>query len=63
LRKIAAPLTEGQLEFADHDNREIVSLQRDQIAVSDLALDDKAESLEEDLDRPIKGRLQNRSQI
>ena len=33
---------EGQLEFADHDDREIVSLQRDQIAVSNLALDDKA---------------------
>ena len=26
---------EGQLEFADHDDREIVSLQRDQIAISE----------------------------
>jgi hypothetical protein len=54
---------EGQLEFADHDDREIVSLQRDQIAVSNLALDDKAEPFEEDLDRQIEGRLQNRSHV
>jgi len=39
---------EGQLEFADHDNREIVSLQRDQIAVSNLALDKS---------RALRGRL------
>ena len=39
------------------------SLQRDQIAASNLALDDKAEPFEEDLDRPIKGRLQNRSHV
>ena len=54
---------EGQLEFADHDDREIISLQRDQIAVSNLALNDKAEPFEEDLDRLIKGRLQNRSHV
>ena len=54
---------EGQLEFADHDDREIVALQRDQIAVSNLAPDDKAEPFEEDLDRPIKGHLQNRSHV
>ena len=47
----------------DHDDREIVSLQRHQIAVSNLALDDKAEPFEEGLDRPIKGRLQNRSHV
>src|SRR5580693_1529828 len=47
---------EGQLEFADHDDREIVALQRYQIAASNLALDDEAEPFEEDLDRPIKGR-------
>ena len=29
---------EGQLEFADHDDREIVSLQRDQIAASEPRL-------------------------
>jgi hypothetical protein len=54
---------EGQLEFADHDDREIVSLQRHQIAASNLALDDKTQPLEKDLDRPIKGRLQNRSHV
>ena len=54
---------EGQLEFADHDDRKIVSLQGDKIAVPNLALDDKAEPFEEDLDRPIKGRLQNRSHV
>jgi len=54
---------EGQLEFADHDDREIVALQRHQIAASNLAFDDKAEPFEEDLDRPIEGRLQNRSHV
>jgi hypothetical protein len=54
---------EGQLEFSDHDDRKIVSLQGDKIAVPNLALDDKAEPFEEDLDRPIKGRLQNRSHV
>src|SRR5271165_993754 len=34
---------EGQLEFADHDDGEIVALQRYQIAASNLAFDDKAE--------------------
>jgi hypothetical protein len=43
---------EGQLEFADHDDRQIIALQRDQIAASNLALDDKTEPFEEDLDRP-----------
>jgi hypothetical protein len=33
---------EGQLEFADHDDRQIIALQRDQIAASNLAFDDKA---------------------
>src|ERR1700722_10085212 len=54
---------EGQREFADHDDREIVALQRDQIAASNLALDDEAEPFEEDLDRSIKGPLQNRSHV
>ena len=50
---------EGELEFADHDDREVVSFQRDQIAVSIGALNDKTEPFEEDLDRLIKGPLQN----
>ncbi len=54
---------ELQLEFADHDDREVIALQPDQIATSDLAFDDKAQPFEEDLDRPIKARLQNRSHV
>ena len=47
---------EAKLEFADHDDREIVALQRHQIAVSNLALDDKAEpSLRKTLTGPDKG--------
>ncbi len=45
---------EGQFEFADHDDRGAVALQRQQIAASDFALDDEAEPFEEDLDRPIE---------
>jgi hypothetical protein len=52
---------EGQLEFADHDDRWVVALQRHQIAASDFAFDDEAEPFEEGLDRPIERRLQNRS--
>jgi hypothetical protein len=54
---------EGQLEFADHDDRWVVALQRQQIAASDLAFDDEAEPFEEGLDRSIKRRLQNRSPV
>ena len=54
---------EGQLEFADHDDRQIITLQRDQIAASNLTLDDKTEPFEEDLDRARKGHLQNRSHV
>jgi hypothetical protein len=54
---------EDQLELADHDDRKIVSLQGNKIAVPNLVLDDKAEPFEEDLDRPIKERLQNRSHV
>jgi hypothetical protein len=49
---------EAELEFADHDQRRIVALKRQQIAAADLALDDEAEPLKEGLDRPIKRRLQ-----
>jgi hypothetical protein len=52
---------ESQLEFADHYDRGLVALQRHQIAAADLAFDHKAEPFKEGLDRPIKGRLQNRS--
>ena len=48
---------EGQLEFADHDDRRVVALQRQQIAASDFAFDDEAEPLEEGLDRPMERRL------
>jgi hypothetical protein len=62
---LRASLFELTAEFllAHHDDGEIVALQRQQIAASNLALDDKAERFEEDLDRPIKGRLQNRSYV
>jgi hypothetical protein len=53
---------EGQLEFADYDDRR-VALQRQQIAASDFVFDDEAEPLEEGLDRPIERRLQNRSPV
>ena len=52
---------EGQLEFADHDDRRVVALQRQQIAASDFAFDDEAESFEEGLDRLIEQCFQNRS--
>jgi len=52
---------EGQLEFADHDDRRVVALQRQQIAASDFAFDDEAEPFEEGIDRLIERRLQNRS--
>src|SRR5271169_1875552 len=52
---------EGQLKLADHDDRRIIALQRQQIAASDLTFDNKAEPFEEGLDRPIEERLQNGS--
>jgi hypothetical protein len=52
---------EGQLKLADHDDRRIIALQRQQIAASDLTFDNKAEPFEEGLDRPIEQRLQNGS--
>ena len=45
---------EGQLEFADHDDRRVVVLQRQQIAASNFAFDDEAEPFEEGLDRLIE---------
>jgi hypothetical protein len=52
---------EGQLELANHDDRRIIAPQRQQITASDFAFDNEAEPFEEDLDRPIERRLQNRS--
>jgi hypothetical protein len=49
---------EGQLEFADHDQRRVAALQRQQIAAADLTLDDEAEPFKKGLDRPIKRRFQ-----
>ncbi len=49
---------ECQFEFADHDDRRIVALQRQQIAAFDFAFDDEAEPFEEGLHRPIERRLQ-----
>ena len=45
---------ESQFEFADHDDRRVVALQRQQIAASDFAFDDEPEPFEEGLDRPIE---------
>jgi hypothetical protein len=45
---------EDQLEFADHDDRRVVALQRHQIAASDFAFDEEAEPFEESLDRLIE---------
>jgi hypothetical protein len=52
---------ESQLKLADHDERGIIALQRQQIAASDLTFDDEAEPFEEGLDRSIEQRLQNGS--
>jgi hypothetical protein len=38
---------EGQLEFADHDDRRVIAPQRQQIAASDFAFDNEAEPFEE----------------
>ena len=49
---------EGQLKFADHDDRRIVAPQRQQIAASDFTFDNETEAFEEGLDRPVEQRLQ-----
>ena len=52
---------EGQFGFADHYDRRVVALQRQQIAASDFAFDNEAEPFEEGLDGLIEQCFQNRS--
>ena len=54
---------EAHLELADDDDRRVALFHRDEVAATDLALDDEAEGFEEGFDGRIERRFQNTGSI
>ncbi len=54
---------EGELQFANYDDRGIVAAKRHQVAAADFALDREAEVFEEAFDGQIKRGFQEGSNV